>query len=357
MNRRNCNGAIVFAAVGLLAGVTSAETPALSEQKEAPQVAELAEEVRGKGWIVFSAQTEKGDWDLFLMRPDGSNRRQITRTADQDESLSRFSPDGKKLLYQRVARGKDAKKNACGHQGGELVIADAGGGNERSYGKGREWASWGPDATQVAYVTVGGIKIMDVADGNVVRELPRKGIVRQLSWSPDGGWFTGTANGLGPHWNIGKLNSATGEMICVSETHRYNCTPDWMPDSKRVLYARGIVGGTRAGGPGGWAQLGIAGDDEKAKVLYAEEGQHAYGACSSPDGKYLLFTRTGRDAPQSPSSRMALIRFADTPMVAPEDKVSQEQYPNTRQGPRLDLSNGWEPHWTYAEVMQTKRRK
>ena len=26
----------------------------------------LAEEVRNKGWIVFCARSDKGDWDLFL---------------------------------------------------------------------------------------------------------------------------------------------------------------------------------------------------------------------------------------------------------------------------------------------------
>jgi hypothetical protein len=32
---------------------------------------------QGGGWIVYSAKTGGGDWDLFLMRPDGSNRRNI----------------------------------------------------------------------------------------------------------------------------------------------------------------------------------------------------------------------------------------------------------------------------------------
>ena len=42
--------------------------------------AELAEEVREKGWIVYSARSENGTWDLFLARPDGSQKRNITET-------------------------------------------------------------------------------------------------------------------------------------------------------------------------------------------------------------------------------------------------------------------------------------
>jgi Tol biopolymer transport system component len=178
-----------------------------------------------------------------------------------------------------------------------------------------------------------------------------------LTWSPDGNWFTGTANGLGPVQGIAKLNATTGEIIGISERERYNCTPDWMPDSKRVLYARGIVPGTRVGGPDGWAQLGVAGGGEKPRVLYAEEGQHVYHACSSPDGKYLLFTRTEDDAHGSPRSKMALIRYADTPLVAPDDRVSQARYPEAKRGPRLDLPRGWEPHWTYTDIAHPKERK
>ena len=34
-----------------------------------PKAIELVREVRVKGWIVYSAKTGAGDWDLFLMRP------------------------------------------------------------------------------------------------------------------------------------------------------------------------------------------------------------------------------------------------------------------------------------------------
>jgi hypothetical protein len=48
----------------------------------------LAREVRTKGWIVFSATSAQGDWDLYLMRPDGSARKNITNTADFHEAAA-----------------------------------------------------------------------------------------------------------------------------------------------------------------------------------------------------------------------------------------------------------------------------
>jgi hypothetical protein len=46
----------------------------------------------------FSAQTPHGDWDLFLMRPDGSNRRAYRHAGVQRGRCALF-PDGKRLLY------------------------------------------------------------------------------------------------------------------------------------------------------------------------------------------------------------------------------------------------------------------
>ena len=71
------------------------------------QTRELAEEVRDKGWIVFCARAETGDWDLFLCRPDGSDLRNITRTPDYNEASPQFSRDGRRLLYRRLPRERD----------------------------------------------------------------------------------------------------------------------------------------------------------------------------------------------------------------------------------------------------------
>jgi Tol biopolymer transport system component len=64
-----------------------------------PRCAELAKEVRDKGRIVYGARTAKNDWDLFTMRPDGSDTQKLTNTPEFNEGLARltWSPDGKWL--------------------------------------------------------------------------------------------------------------------------------------------------------------------------------------------------------------------------------------------------------------------
>ena len=251
--------------------------------------AAMARKLRDQGSIAFSAATEQGNWDLFLMRPDGSQRRAITRTPDYHEAGVRFSPTGKRMLYYRIPASDPVDNNTYGTY--ELMLADADGANAETFGRGFSWASWGPDGTQLACLDQRGIRFVDIASRGVVRQLARKGIVEQLVWSPDGNSFAGTANGLGPFWNIGRMDAQSGLLYPVSETERYNCTPDWLPDSRHILYSR-----RNHSGRGRICELWMAAaDGSKRRMLYAEPKRHIYGGCASPDGEYLLFTRSEVD--------------------------------------------------------------
>lgn len=324
--------------LGLYCAALAADAP--------PGDAPLAAELHTRGWIVFSAQTPHGDWDIFLMRPDGSERRALTDTREFNEAGARFSPDGKRLLYYRLTKSDAVDNNSYGTF--DLVLADSNGRNAVVYGRDFPWASWSPDGRQLACLAPKGIQIVDVASRQVVRTLPRQGLVEQLVWSPNGKAFTGTANGLGAYWNIGQLANGEGKINAVSETDRYNCTPDWHPDSRHILYARGIIPKQ-----GGRAQLWMASDDGREKnMLYAEEGRHIYGACAAPDAKFLLFTRSVEDlgAVGKSQTTLAVLRWADTPMLGDESAELRQQFSTAKSARWLDLGPGWEPHWTYSEA-------
>jgi Tol biopolymer transport system component len=346
------NGPVLVLPIGwepcwTLAEIGAAK-PAASEGKSglAEESHRLAAELHDKGWLVFSAKTDRGDWDLFRMRPDGGDRRTMTDTPEFNEAGPRFSRDGKKLLYYRMPKTEPIDNNTYGTF--DLVISRADGKEPVVYGNEFPWASWGPDGAQIACLTSKSIQIIELASRKVIREIPRKGIVEQLVWSPDGKWFAGTANGLGPFWNIGRLNLETGELNAISETERYNCTPDWMPDSQHILYSRGIIPDK-----GGRAELWVAPvDGGERKMLYAEEGRHIYGGCASPDGRYLLFTRSIEDLGKVDQSQttLAIIRRSDTPMIGDTSESLKKHYPDSKAGPRLDLGAGWEPDWTSTDI-------
>jgi hypothetical protein len=86
----------------------------------------------------------------------------------------------------------------------------------------------------------------------------------------------------------------------------------------------------------------------------AEEDRHLYGGCISPDGQYVLFTRSVQDLGQVDISQttMAICRERDMPiLIGPGDcDGMRDRYTNARSGPVLGLPRGWEPDWTDAEV-------
>ncbi len=312
---------------------------------------QLAKEVSSRGWIAYAARGESGTWDLFLMRPDGSERRNITNTADYEEGGPRFSPDGKRLLYRRFAKGAIINHDLWGFQG-ELMIADAEGSNPVQIGVDREfpWASWSPDGKQIACLTPKGIQIVDLQTRAVVRELPRKGIYQQLFWSPDGQWFCGVANAR-IMWTVVRMNAQTGDLNIVQEFQ--SCTPDWFPDSNRIIFPS-----RPAGQDGyGFTQLWMSdGDGKEARMIYGEDGYHIYGGALSPDGRYVLFTRCADDGGGSEQSGapICVMRMENAPAIAGPSETLRKVHPEAKDAVVFQLVEGWEPCWTYAEIGATK---
>jgi Tol biopolymer transport system component len=331
------------------------------------KVAQLAKEVRTKGWIVCSARDTKGNWDLFIMRPDGSNRQNITQTSDSHETGGRFSPDGQKLLYRRIPKDTKVSHDQWGSQG-QLVIANSDGSNPVAIAAIGEfpWASWSPDAKQVACLSKKGIEIYDLASKGVIRKLDRKGIYQQIFWSPDGKQFCGTANYYGESWTVVRMDLATGSVNPINKFQ--NCTPDWFPDSQHIIFSYrpanqevldGGKGAQRVGQkPGyGWTQLWMADLDGKDKSLvYGEDGRHIYGGALAPDGKYVIFTRSNMEGGglEEGGAPIGLMRLQDAPSIGGASPALRKLHPKTKDGPVLNLGTGWEPHWTYAEVGKKK---
>jgi Tol biopolymer transport system component len=331
-----------------------------------PKIAALAKEVASRGWIVFAAPTATGDWDLFVMRPDGSRLRNITNTPDVSEMGARFSPDSKRILYRSIRKGKKIPHDRWGAMG-TLTIANSDGSNPAVYGGDGEfpWASWSPDGTQVACLKPTGIEIVDLATKKVIRTMDRKGIYQQFLWSPDGKWFTGPANFYGENWTILRMNASTGEVNPVSKFQ--TCTPDWFPNSQRLVFSSRpanqevLDGGKSAAAIGqkdgyGWTQLWMADADGNNKSLvYGEDGRHIYGGDISPDGKYVLFARSTVDGiANQRGAPMGLMRLSDAPTIGGESLALRKKYPGTKDGPVLQLPDGWEPHWTYKKELGAK---
>jgi Tol biopolymer transport system component len=342
-----CGGRTILVAGLVWLWSATAATEAMDGARAA-----LAGEVANHGWIVYCARAENGTWDLFLMRPDGSQRRNISNTPDTEEAAPRFSPDGKRILFRILRKNATINHDRWGFQG-TAAICDPDGRNLTVLGKEGTypWASWSPDGRQLLCLANKGILIADIEKRAAVRELPRKGIFKQLFWSPDGRWFCGVANHQGESWTVVRMDAETGEINRVRQFQ--NCTPDWSPDSKKIIFSSRPAGQAANDGYG-WTQLWVAnGDGSEPQLVYGEEGFHIYGGAFSPDGKYILFTKTttadggGSEREGGP---ICLMRTTDAPAIAGESPELRKAHPEAKDATVLVLTNGWEPCWTLAQL-------
>jgi Tol biopolymer transport system component len=135
-------------------------------------------------WIVTaSSRNAKIGWQLYIMRPDGGEQRQVTEGGNP--FFARFSPDSKRVLYS------DGTLKLKDRQG--IWIVDVDGKNRR--------------------------RILPTGDGNA-----------SACWSPDGQWIAVAICGYKPE------EHARLELVSLDGTHRTLLTlpskeiadmPDW----------------------------------------------------------------------------------------------------------------------------------
>ena len=329
----------------------SSTIPASEDAVDDKQVEQLADEVRGKGWIVYSGRSDNGDWDLFRCRPDGSLVHNLTRTPQSSETAPQISRDGRRLLFRKLPPQEQLDHNLHGTQG-ELVMANIEGTEQQTLAAPTEycWASWSPDGKQIACLSLRGVFFVDVNKREIVRRLPRKGFFQQLVWSPDGKWLAGVSNAFGASWSVGRMNAITGDTNAVS---RINCcTPDWSPDSRSIIFSSRPLRQSENEGYG-WTQLWMAdAEGRNPRLVYGEEGRHIYGGHFSPDAEYVLFTGNHQEDgdPGNAGAPMGLMRLADAPIVGGDSPALRKLHSSAGRGPVLRLPQGWEPCWTTAEI-------
>jgi Tol biopolymer transport system component len=312
----------------------------------------LAAEVANKGWIVYSAKADNATWDLYLIRPDGTPARRMTKTLNYEEAAPRFSPDGRYVLYRRFPKGTVIDHDEWGF-GGQVVIARTDGTDLRTLGKEGEypWASWMPDGKHVSCLYRKGVRIVNVETGAVTREIPRKGIFQQLFPAPDGKNFCGTGNVGGKSWNIVCLDGNSHAAVPVHLVQ--SCTPDWFPDSNRVIYSSRPPDQQVNEGYGA-TQLWMANaDGSNQQMIYGDDAYHLYGGGVSPDGAYVVFTKSLVDGggSEKEGAPMFVMRLADAPAIGGDSTDLRMKHRDAKEAPLVELPAGWEPHWTYADVV------
>jgi len=224
-------------------------------------------------WIAFN--TLGSQEDLFLVRPDGSGLRQLTKDAFKDRSPS-WSPDGRVVFQSNRGGAYDAWSiRPDGSRLEPLTVAARGG---------VYLPLVSPDGRRlVCGIGSIGAALIDLTKPparRVPEPLPSQGAPEKAffahSWSPDGKELAGM-----------RWETEAGIIIYSLESHRYRTVtahgsnPVWMRDGRRLLYLDG----------GAVFMVDVA-TGESREVLAAGAGAASFkGLDLSPDGRVLYLVR------------------------------------------------------------------
>src|SRR6185295_11031834 len=137
MNLRRTSTLSCACALGFIAACSLAACSAISGAPpkgadDAPPLEEAAamKEVGAKaaGLIVWSS-SRLGNHDLFTMKTDGSDIKQIT-SGDAVDWFPRFSPDGSRILFTRSKKGWVFERDANTDGKWDIFTVSPEGGNE-----------------------------------------------------------------------------------------------------------------------------------------------------------------------------------------------------------------------------------
>ena len=104
-------------------------------------------------WMSFTLGNHPAntDWDIYVIRPDGSGRKTLIASPDDEGSL-KWSPDGRSVVFDRFFGDSCNQATGCNW---DIFSADARGKNAVNITNtplNAEYdAAWSPDGTKIAY--------------------------------------------------------------------------------------------------------------------------------------------------------------------------------------------------------------
>ncbi|MFC1672008.1 hypothetical protein ACFL01_02610, partial [Planctomycetota bacterium] len=106
------------------------------------------EDLKGEIWF---QSNRTGKWDIWTMNADGSNLRNITNTANEDEWWPRPSPDGKRVAYVVGGLKKINIWDMKNPGKRQVWVTDRDGKNAKLLAENATRPSWGPDGKVIVY--------------------------------------------------------------------------------------------------------------------------------------------------------------------------------------------------------------
>lgn len=239
-------------------------------------------------WIAF--WSTRGDAGVWLMRPDGTGRRQLPPTAcceSWDYYNLRWARDGTMTFsYDHAVPD-------------EVLLTIDGPGARRRLTSGSEeqeqGVSWAPDGRSFVFTRFLGeccsddifVHREDGSEENLSRHPERDA---QPDLSPDGTSLVfaterGPDESLVDLWLVGSDGDDARPLVQSPEN---DAQPDWSTDGRRIVFARFPAAGDDGSPPGDIFVTDLAGRERRLTTHPANDEEPRW----SPDGRRIVFTST-----------------------------------------------------------------
>ncbi|WP_448569734.1 TolB family protein [Thalassotalea ganghwensis] len=181
--------------------------------------------------------------DLYIANADGTHERQLTRTESIWEIAPRWSPDGSEIVFSGGPSMQDLEIFSIKPDGSDLKQLTDGVGNGHT-------ASWSPDGNIIIYsrfVDKDNVEIRYIVKDTGKEQLmtqPNTGRNTNPIWSPDGEKIAFASNrGADGDDNIYVTDPHFKEIKQITYDKTRQDFLTWAPDSRHVLYSASNKGG------------------------------------------------------------------------------------------------------------------
>lgn len=271
-------------AVGLLCAATAAVAPAGG--------AELIEELKQVPYRIVYESYQDENWDLFLVRADGSERVNLTRTPDVHELYPHVSPDGTKISFE-VDTGEGENKTR------DVYWMNFDGTGRRRVARGARDGCWTADGQAIVYLKNEFEKftVMDYATKGLFfhdpvtgrdQEHPNRDLYHlfAICCTPDGKWVIGSVHGGMDFAHAIVAVEVWGQRVVNLKIP--GCRPDVSDDGKRLAWASSDYSL-------GVGDLDLSGPEPRVinvrDLMVSDQPIKVQHVDWSPDGRYVAFAR------------------------------------------------------------------
>ena len=271
-----------FVAV-LLCGIAATVAPVFAE--------ELIEELKRVPYKIVYESYQNENWDLFMIRADGSGRVNLTRTPKVNELYPHVSPDGKKISFAVDAGEGDNKTR-------DVYLMNFDGTDRRLVARAARDACWTADGKMLVYLknefeklalmdyVTKGIFLHDLATGRDEQHPnPELCHLYCICCVPGGKWYVATVHGSMGYSHAILAIEARGPRVVNLKIP--GCRPDVSADGKRIAWASGDYSL-------GIGDLDFSGPEPRVlnvrDVVVSTKPIKVQHVDWSPDGRYVAFS-------------------------------------------------------------------